>query len=160
MSVTIVMGPDGGCTKKIASRIASKVNGRALDIKKAQVSDFEDCSLLILGCPTYGDGDLQTDWDEQLELLEEADLDGKTIALFGTGDQENYPGSFVDAIGTLYDIVVEKGANVVGLTDVEGYDFTGSTAVRDGRFVGLALDEDNQSSQTNARITAWLAQLM
>ncbi|MFD2837565.1 flavodoxin domain-containing protein [Azotobacter vinelandii] len=78
--------------------------------KKAQVSDFEDCSLLILGCPTYGDGDLQTDWDEQLELLEEADLDGKTIALFGTGDQENYPGSFVDAIGTLYDIVVEKKA--------------------------------------------------
>nr|MBA3924398.1 flavodoxin FldA [Nostocaceae cyanobacterium] len=34
-----------------------------------------------------------------------------------------------------------------------------SKAVRDGKFVGLALDEDNQSELTAERIKAWAAQL-
>ncbi|WP_085314601.1 flavodoxin FldA [Derxia lacustris] len=159
MSVTIVYGSDGGCTKKLANKIASKTNGKAIDIKKAQATDFENASLLILGCPTYGDGDLQTDWQDHIGTLEEADLDGRKVALFGTGDQMNYPDSFVDAIGILYDLVTEKGAKVVGFTDTKGYDFTGSAALRDGRFVGLALDEDNQAGKSEKRIAEWLAQI-
>jgi flavodoxin I len=31
--------------------------------------------------------------------------------------------------------------------------------VRDGKFVGLALDEDNQSELTAGRIEAWATQL-
>ncbi|AEI38160.1 flavodoxin FldA [Zymomonas mobilis] len=159
MSVTIVFGSDSGCTKKIASRIASQIDARTVNITKAQSSDFEDCSLLILGCPTYGDGDLQADWEDHLNALEEAELKDKKVALFGTGDQEIYPDSFVDAIGILYDIVVGKGAKVIGFTKTEGYSFTHSAALRDGQFVGLALDEDNQSSETDDRIAAWLPQL-
>ncbi|MEO0036437.1 MAG: hypothetical protein RLZZ501_2460, partial [Pseudomonadota bacterium] len=34
-----------------------------------------------------------------------------------------------------------------------------SRAVRDGRFVGLALDEDNQSAETETRIARWLGGL-
>ena len=51
-------------------------------------------------------------------------------------------------MGILYDKVVACGGEVVGFTDTDGYDFSGSTAVRDGRFVGLALDEDTQSHLT------------
>jgi flavodoxin I len=91
--------------------------------------------------------------------LEEANLSGKRIAIFGLGDQVNYPASFVDAIGILYDIVIAKGATVVGFMDPTGFDFTESKALRDGRFVGLALDEDNQASKSDARIGAWLTQL-
>ncbi|WP_028310292.1 flavodoxin FldA [Derxia gummosa] len=159
MSVTIVYGSDGGNTTKLAKKIASKTSGKAIDIKKATAADFENCSLLILGCPTYGDGDLQTDWQDHLGTLEEADLDGKRVAIFGAGDQMNYPESFVDAIGILYDVVADKGANVVGFTDTAGYDFTGSAALRDGKFVGLALDEDNQAGKSEKRITEWLAQI-
>lgn len=159
MSVTVIYGSDGGTTRKIASRIASKISAQTLDIKKAQVSDLENSSLLILGCPTYGDGTLQSDWEENIEVLENADLDQKTVALFGTGDQFGYPESFVDAIGILYDIVTEKGAKVIGFTDTKGYDFSSSAAVRDGRFVGLVLDEDNQSAKSDARITAWINQI-
>lgn len=159
MSITIIYGSDGGCTRKIASKIASKVNAKTLDIKKAQTADFENCSLLILGCPTYADGDLQTDWIDHYEKLEEADLQGRKVALFGMGDQMNYPDSFVDAIGILYDTVAERGARVIGFTENAGYDFTKSLGLRDGRFVGLALDEDNQAGKTEARINAWLAQI-
>lgn len=160
MNVKVIYGSDAGCTRAVASRIAKKINATALNITKASSEDMESADLLILGCPTYGLGDLQCDWEDRLNVLESADLSRSKVAIFGTGDQISYPDSFVDAIGILYDIVVNKGATVVGFTDPKGYDFSNSAALRDGQFVGLALDEDNQSSKTEGRITEWIAQLM
>lgn len=159
MSVTIVFGSDQGCTRGIANRIAKRLNGRSLDVKKAKATDLESCQLLILASPTYGCGDLQSDWEDHINVLDGADLTGKTVALFGTGDQMTYPECFGDAVGILYDRVCAKGATVVGFTEPEGYDFSGSQALRDGRFVGLLLDEDNQSHLTDERISAWIGQL-
>ena len=159
MSVTIIYGSDGGCTRKIAKSIAAKTSGKAIDISDAEPTDMENCSLLILGCPTYADGELQNDWQTHLGKLERAELANKRVAIFGTGDQVSFPDSFVDAIGILYDVVARKGAEVIGCTDPAGYDFTRSAALRDGKFVGLAIDEDNQSGETEARVTAWLSQL-
>jgi flavodoxin I len=159
MSVTIIYGSDGGCTRSLAKKIAAKTGGTAIDITDAEASDMENCSLLILGCPTYADGELQNDWSVNLGKLEEAQLANKRVAIFGTGDQVSFPDSFVDAIGILHDIVANKGADVIGYTDPAGYDFAKSAALRDGVFVGLAIDEDNQSSETEGRVTAWLSQL-
>lgn len=159
MSITVIYGSDAGATKSVATRIAKKVNGTALNITEASTADFESADLLILGAPTYGTGDLQSDWDANIDTLLGADLTGKKVALFGTGDQVNYPDSFVDAMGILYDHVVERGAKVVGFTDTTGYDYSGSLAERDGKFVGLALDQDNESGKTNSRISAWVGQL-
>lgn len=165
MVVHVIFGSDGGATKALASKIATACQTRglaskAIDIKAATAADFEACDLLILGSPTYGDGTLQTDWEEHFEKLVSARLAGKTVALFGTGDQATYPSSFVDAMGILYDQVVAQGARVVGFTDTSGYDYLQSAAERDGRFVGLALDQDTQSSKTDKRVTEWLAQLV
>ncbi|WP_072369007.1 flavodoxin FldA [Hyphomicrobium sp. NDB2Meth4] len=160
MSVTIIFGSDGGATRGVASRISKKCQGRSVDIKDATTSDFENCTLLILGSPTYGDGTLQSDWEEHIEKLRTADIKGKRVAIFGTGDQQTYPLSFVDAIGILYEEVSALGAEVVGFTETAGYDYSGSAAERDGKFVGLALDLDTQSSMTEKRVTAWLSQLL
>lgn len=160
MSVTIIFGSDGGATRGVASRISKKCQGRFVDIKDATTSDFENCTLLILGSPTYGDGTLQSDWEEHIEKLRTADIKGKRVAIFGTGDQQTYPLSFVDAIGILYEEVSALGAEVVGFTETAGYDYSGSAAERDGKFVGLALDLDTQSSMTEKRVTAWLSQLL
>jgi flavodoxin I len=160
MSVTIIFGSDGGATKGVASKISKKCQGRAVDIKEATPDDFENCHLLILGSPTYGDGTLQTDWEENIEKLRNANLKGKKVALFGTGDQQTYPFSFLNAMGILYDEVSDLGAQVIGFTDTAGFDYLESTAERDGKFVGLALDLDTQSGMTEKRVTAWLSQLL
>lgn len=159
MNVTVIYGSDGGATKAVASRIAKKIQGKTVNVASAKRSDFEDCDLLILGVPTYGVGDLQCDWEAGIDTLKAANLAGRKVALFGTGDQVTYPESFVDAMGILYDHVVEQGGVVVGFTDTEGYEHSASTAERDGRFVGLALDQDNQSSKSDKRITEWISQL-
>ncbi|MCW2283534.1 flavodoxin I [Rhodoblastus acidophilus] len=160
MRINIIFGSDGGATRGVAAKIAAKCQGRAIDIKTAAVADFEACDLLLLGSPTYGDGTLQTDWEENIEKLRGANLKGKTVALFGTGDQQTYPTSFLDAMGILYDEVSALGAKIVGFTDTAGFDYIESTAERDGKFVGLALDLDTQSGMTEKRVTAWLSQLL
>ena len=160
MAVTVIFGSDGGATKGVASKISRKCQGRSVDIKTATAADFESCDLLILGSPTYGDGTLQTDWEENIDKLRSARLKGRRVALFGTGDQEAYPSSFVDALGILYDEVAALEAVVVGFTETAGYDYISSTAERDGRFVGLALDLDTQSGLTDKRVTAWLSTIL
>lgn len=160
MTVHVIYGSDSGRTKAIAGKIAAKLDAMTINVVNATTVDFEDCDLLVLGSPTYGDGGLQMDWEAGVDMLAEADLKGKKVALFGLGDQSAYPDSFVDAMGTLYDAVVGKGAEVVGFTDTKGYEFEGSTAVRDGQFVGLVLDQDNQAAKSEKRIASWTSQIL
>lgn len=64
-------------------------------------------------------------------------------------------------MGILYDEVTELGAVVVELHRHRWlYDYSTSTAERDGQFVGLALDQDGQSGMTEKRVTAWLSKLV
>lgn len=160
MTVHVIYGSDSGRTKAAAGKIAAKLNGKVINISDATTADFESCDLLVLGSPTYGEGDLQPDWETGVDLIAEADLTGKKVALFGLGDQNTYPDSFVDALGTLFDAVTERGAEVVGFTDTKGYEFEGSTAVRDGQFVGLVLDQDNQAAKSEKRIASWTSQIL
>ncbi len=160
MTVHVIYGSDSGRTKATAGKIAAKLDAKVINVKDATAADFEGCDLLVLGSPTYGEGDMQSDWETGVDVLAEADLSGKKVALFGLGDQSTYPDSFANAIGTLYDAVVEKGAEVVGFTDTKGYEFEGSTAVHDGQFVGLVLDQDNQAGKSEKRIAAWTSQIL
>lgn len=160
MTVHVIYGSDSGRTRAAAGKIAAKLDAKVINIADATAADFEGCDLLVLGSPTYGEGDLQADWESGVDVLGEADLTGKKVALFGLGDQSTYPDSFVDAMGTLYNAVVTKGAEVVGFTDTKGYEFEASTAVRDGQFVGLVLDQDNQAGKSEKRIATWTSQIL
>ncbi len=161
MKISVIYGTDTGNTRTVAKKIGKKIPDASVrHIAEASRQDLESCDLLILGSPTCGLGELPADWEKGLSLLSSADLSAKKVALFGTGDQFNYPDSFADAIGTLYDTVTARGANVMGQTDADGYEFTGSTALRDGKFVGLVLDVDNQANKTEARIESWINQIL
>lgn len=160
MTINVIFGSDSGRTKAIAGKIATRLDAKVINIRDAVVADFDACDLLVLGTPTYGAGELQADWEEGIDRLGAASLAGKKVALFGLGDQQSYPDTFVDAIGTLYDTVTGLGAEVVGFTDTKGYEFEASTAVRDDRFVGLVLDQDNQAAKSEKRIASWTSQIL
>ena len=83
------------------------------------------------------------------------DVAGKKVALFAVGDSEGYSDSFCGALGKLYDAFSDKGANIIGAVSTEGYTFEESEGVRDGKFVGLAIDQDNQSDLTDERVEKW-----
>ncbi len=168
--VGIFFGTDTGNTRKFAKQIAQQlgeaVADKPLNINKASVDDLLGYDFLILGSPTYGDGELpgltsgvQESWEEFLPQLASADFSGKTIALYGLGDQAGYADNFVDAIGILYDAFSDCGAKFIGFTACEGYEFNRSKAQMGDKFVGLVLDEDCQKELSSQRLSDWLAQI-
>lgn len=156
-------GTQTGNTQTAAETIQKEFGGESvvelIDISQAELSDFEKYPYIIIGCPTWNVGQLQDDWDNFFDQLDEIDFTGKQVAYFGEGDQVDYADSFQDAMGMLEEKISEQGGETVGYWSTEGYDFTESKAIRDGKFVGLAIDEDNQSELTDDRIKAWVAQL-
>lgn len=65
-------------------------------------------SNLVFGTSAWGIGDMQDDWERFIDELNEINFEGKKIALFGLGDQEEYPESFADGLGTLFCRLPEK----------------------------------------------------
>jgi flavodoxin I len=165
--VGIFFGSDTGNTRKVAKAIhkqLGEVADKPVNIQKATVDDLLAYDILILGSPTYGDGELpglssgnqNESWEEFLPTLAGADFSGKTIALYGLGDQVGYGDNFVDALGFLFDAFSDVGATFIGFTSTEGYDYNRSKGVFDDQFVGLVLDEDNQKELTDVRLNDWL----
>jgi len=165
--IGIFFGTDTGNTRKIAKALAKKIGDAAakpLNVNKVSVDDVLAYDYLILGSPTLGDGELpglssggnEESWEEFLPKLAGEDLSGKTIALYGLGDQEGYPDNFVDALGLIYDELETTGAKFIGAWPTEGYTYNSSRAVIDDEFVGLVLDQDNQSDQHEERMDKWL----
>ena len=103
---------------------------------------------------------LQDDWDAAYEDLDGLDFSGKKVAVFGLGDQFGFGDNYCNAIGILAKKFVELGAELVGRTkNNDSYDFEYSQGIEDGGWMGLALDEDNQSEMSEARISVWVDQL-
>ena len=157
--IAIIYGSSTDNTKSVAESIAKKLSGEEvtlLDVSKLKAGDLDAYPNLILGTSTWGLGDLQDDWDGYLSTLEKTNVSGKTIAFFGLGDSGSYSDTFVDGMGILYEAVKDKGAKLIGKFPVDSYDFDESRAVVDGEFVGVAIDEDNESDETENRLNAWI----
>lgn len=172
VNIGIFYGSDTGATETVAKRIkkalGKKLNKRienaakTFDVNDVDDFDFAPYDLILMGIPTWYYGELQADWEDRWEKLEEYDFSDKIIALFGLGDQEDYGEYFLDAMGMLHDVVLNGGAEVIGYWPVEGYTFEESKAItEDGEFfVGLGIDEDRQDDLTDERIDVWLDQVL
>lgn len=158
MSTAIYYGSSTGNTEEIAGKISEALGGiDSYDVSTEQgISSMSKYDKIIIATSTWGDGDLQDDWDEVWEDFTELDLADKTIAIVGIGDQDSYSDSFVNAIHIVYDHVSRTNAKVVGFTSTDGYDFENEAPVVNGQFVGLVIDEDNQEDLTDERISNWV----
>ncbi|HED31842.1 MAG TPA: flavodoxin [Prosthecochloris aestuarii] len=160
--VGLFYGSSTGNTEAAASRIASVLgdgNVTLHNIADTSADTLLSYENIILGASTWGFGELQEDWENFLPELQQLDLSGKTVALFGLGDQYSYSEVFLDAMGIICESVQQQGANVVGSWPTDGYEFEGSRALANGNFVGLALDADNQNDLTPQRIDRWVSEL-
>ncbi|MCE7989733.1 MAG: flavodoxin [Caldilinea sp. CFX5] len=164
-TIGLFYGSTNGATAAVAERIAATFTERGVTVEQFDIADYLlatmlDFDPLILGVSTWNVGQLQADWEAVYPELDELDLTGKQVALFGLGDQVGYPDTFLDALFFVADKARERGATVVGQWPVERYTFNQSWAVEEGRFLGLAVDEDNQADLTQGRVTAWVDQLL
>ncbi len=161
--IGIIYGSTTGTCESLASQLAESLGVTTNDVYSAdKLTDalIASYDVLILGTSTWGDGELQDDWYDGIKVLKNADLNGKTIALFGCGDSESYCDTFCDGMGILYEDLKDSGCVFLGnRVSTDDYTFSDSMAVVDGAFVGLALDEVNESDKTSGRIREWVNEL-
>ena len=149
-------------TGKVAEQIKEAFNDDMVEMVNAEeISEalFMSFDQIIMGVPTWFDGELPNYWDEFVPALEDLDLRGKKVALYGLGDQKGYPENFLDGMGLMAKILGKSDATLVGFTSVEGYEFESSLAKRGDQFAGLAIDYENQGSMNKERIAAWVESL-
>jgi len=157
MATAIFFASSTGNSEEIANKIASKLGDiEVFDLAGTKIDKINEYDKLILGGSTWGDGELNDDWEDAWGDFCKLNLSNKTIALFGLGDQESYSDEFCSALGIIYEQVKSSGAKIVGLTSTEGYYHDGSKAQIENKFVGLVIDEDNQSDLTEERIENWI----
>jgi len=160
-TIGLVYGSDTGFTEEITNAIVEKWHLSEIEVFEASYvknSDIENFDVLFLGLSTWYDGDLQSDWENYFKKFVDIDFSNKTVALYGLGDQYGYGEYFIDGVGILAKVILEKGGKIIGKWPTEGYDYEVSKAEIEGEdlFYGLAIDEDNEPELTEERIDAWL----
>lgn len=145
--------------------LGSKLEDGPTEIADVDLGSLTKYDGLIVGSPTWNTGaDSQrsgTSWDNLLDDIKALKLNGKKVAVYGLGDQVSYGDYYCDAMEELYSTFKAAGADMVGNWPSTGYEHAFSKAeITKGKFCGLALDEDNQGDQTEARVKKWIGQVV
>lgn len=164
--VGIFYAPSGGNVHKVARLIKQKMAAWEPDmflIPDTEPSKMLDYHNLVFVSSTLGRSTWEMErndpWAAYVPAIRKLRLDGRRVALVGLGDHVSYSDNFVDGIAMLGYVVEGLGAQLIGATGTEDYVFNGSQALRDGKFIGLPLDEDYESEKTEERINRWLVGL-
>ncbi len=160
----IFFGPEKGSVDRVAHTVAKEFGDDKVDlisVKGKEPSLMEEYEKIIIGVSTVGmtnwnSEDIANDWDMFSAGLGNVNLKGKDVAIFCLGDQVTYPEHFVDALGWLADKLVPLGANLVGFVGPDDYDFEDSEGLREGKFLGLPIDEDTEPERTEDRVKMWV----
>lgn len=152
--IGVIYGSNGGDTKEVAEYIASKFDSEVIDVKDLSVDFFDKFDKFIFAASTHGHGELQKDFKAKLNVVAEASFINKTVALVGVGGQVKHPNTFIDGLVEFLPLI--RGAKLVGASDVDGYKFTHSLALINGKFVGAAIDFKNDP-EWKTRADKWVA---
>ncbi|TRX64276.1 flavodoxin [Carboxylicivirga sp. M1479] len=166
--IGIFYGPQLGSVEKVAHVIESKFGADKVEliaVKNISETELNRFDKVIFGMSTIGktnwDSDYKdTDWDVFATLIEKANWDDKKVAMYCLGDHVQYPQHFVDALGWVYERLKNTSAEVVGFCSTEGYVYEESEGLKDGHFLGLPVDEDNEADKTAVRVENWINRLV
>ena len=156
----IFFGSTMGTTEAAAADIAKQLGVADADVHNVAdtpAGEVQKYDLLVLGSSTWGAGELQDDWYDFLDALKRKALSGKRVALFGCGDSASYPDSFCDALAEIRDGLEATGCTFVGALDAAEYDGCASRICRDGKVIGLAVDDGASEAVNDARMEKWIA---
>lgn len=123
----IVFGSNTGNTQNTAEMIGDVLEGKSWEIVMKSVDETSveeltwDYDLVMLGSSTWGDDEIemQEDFAEFYENMDEVSLNGKKVAAFGCGDE-----SFMHFCGAV-DLIEEKVEELGGSLVIESLKIDG-----------------------------------
>ncbi|MCE5204992.1 MAG: flavodoxin [Porphyromonadaceae bacterium] len=158
--IAILYGSSGGNAASVAKQVQDLFGGSAdiYNVLEVSLEEIKNYSYYVIGTSTTGIGDLQDDWEGFLPSFARMDFTGKKVAIFALGDSASYSTSFAESMKVVFDEIHDK-VQIVGRVPDEGYTYDDSTAVIDGLWVGLPIDEDNEYDLTQGRLEKWVETL-
>jgi flavodoxin I len=167
--IALVYWPRKGSVEKNAKRIHEQFGESHVEVMPLKDLDPDillNYPYLIFGCSTVGADSWQNAWtgNQWFKFFvrmkdKNISMKGKIAAIFGLGDQILYPQNFVDEMITIKKELESRGATVVGKWPAKDYENTDSKSLIDKFFIGLALDEQNQGTLSDARVKEWVNDL-
>lgn len=116
--VLILYASSTGNTEEIASLLEQHLDTKVLDITsknlemtEVDVKELKEYDGILFGTYTYDDGDLPFETDVFNDNLQNVDLNGKVIGLFGSGDTAYF--QFCEAVDTMKNEFKSKGSIVI-----------------------------------------------
>ncbi|RLK62875.1 flavodoxin [Atopobacter sp. AH10] len=109
-----------GNTEEICDILSDALEEQGIEVEmknstQADVEDFNDADICIVGTYTYGDGEIPDEMLDLYEDLEEADLSGKIYGVVGSGDTfyDHFCKAVEDFDERLAQTGAQRGGNVV-----------------------------------------------
>lgn len=162
----LIYWPKKGNVESTAGKISKLFDVGSIDvftISEAEPEKLSEYDLLIFGGSTIGADNWEdthtTRWYSFFEAMRKFDLNGTLGAIYGLGDQILYPEHFVDGMSVIREELSSTGIRFIGSWPVEGYEHTDSKSIDGDHFIGLALDDDQQSDLSDDRISQWVSLL-
>ena len=85
----IFYGSTEGNTETVAYKLKDLLGDvDVFNVDSASADDLGNYDNIIFGASTWEIGELQEDWETFIDVLDDADFSGKTIAYFGLGDAD------------------------------------------------------------------------
>ncbi len=126
MNAIIAYSTLTGNTETVAEWVKERLAQAGHHVKLEEAGNIfpealQPYDLVVLGSPTYWDGDVTDDFIPFLERMEDVDLTTKKAAVFGLGDSFSYPDEFARSVEILEKNLTRNGANlVVGSLRIDG----------------------------------------
>ena len=125
MKIGLFYGSTTCYTEIAAEKISTELqqhnhNIELFDIKDTPLTKLTEFDILVLGISTWDFGELQEDWESHWQDIDNLNLNNKTIAIYGMGDQIGYTDWFQDAVGMLHNKIIIQNANVIGYWPNQG----------------------------------------
>ena len=159
MNIGVIYGSNNGNTQAVSEKVAEKLGASLFNINELNTDTANSLEFIIFASSTWGIGDLCDDWEIGISKIDAVNLDKKLVSFIGLGDQMVYGSTFCDGLRLIYDRLINRNISHIGKWDIEGYEFDESQSVVDGKFLGLIIDEDNESDLTDERIDLWVNQV-
>ena len=119
----VVYGSSTGNTEILASALTEELKSRfdvtARNVLDVTPQDIVDYDLIVLGSSTWDEGELQDDFRDFYYDMDQLDLSGKKVAVFGPGD------SSWDEFCRAVDLLEEKSQELKANLVVPGFKWDG-----------------------------------
>ncbi|VVM34868.1 Flavodoxin [Terribacillus sp. AE2B 122] len=117
-SVLIAFTSMSGNTEEMADIMEKTLEEKGVEVTKLQIDidqldvfTMTDYDGILMGTYTWGDGDIPYEIEDFYDELDDIELDGKPVALFGSCD--SIYASYGAAIDTFQEKFKERGAEIV-----------------------------------------------